>query len=310
MIDPVRNFLRQALAFTYNASVTQITVPTGASFPDTTTEGAFNLVWWNVTDYVDPTNDPFAEIIRVTNRTGNLLTIVRGQEGTTATAKNLTDKQYAVALVPTKKTIDDIRTDIEAKQNALGFTAENVANKSTNVATDQASDTRYPSVKAVYDWATSIFQGALGYTPENIANKATTMTGNEASNTLYLSAKAIADWVVSLGYITSSALVGYATEAFVNTKVDIATASGAVIDFTRRKTFNTVASPATANITDDLTGAVTGVIQKIYHNHSSAPTVPAGWVLIGGEYELSTLNIIYAEWVSGTRVEYWIVQEQ
>ena len=44
-------------------------------------------------------------------------------------------------------------------QAALGFTAENVANKSTNVNTDQASDTKYPSVKAVYDWATNLLSG-------------------------------------------------------------------------------------------------------------------------------------------------------
>jgi hypothetical protein len=44
-----------------------------------------------------------------------------------------------------------------AKQDALGFTAENVANKSTSVTTDQASDTKYPSVKALYDWAVGLF---------------------------------------------------------------------------------------------------------------------------------------------------------
>ena len=38
---------------------------------------------------------------------------------------------------------------IGAKQNSLGFTAEDVANKSTNVTTDGASDTKYPSVKSV-----------------------------------------------------------------------------------------------------------------------------------------------------------------
>ena len=43
------------------------------------------------------------------------------------------------------------------KQNALGFTAENVANKSTDVNTDQASSTKYPTVKSVYDWAIGLF---------------------------------------------------------------------------------------------------------------------------------------------------------
>jgi len=84
--------------------------------------------------------------------------------------------------------------------------------------------------------------------------------------------------------------------------------TGAVINFTNPKVFNTPASPTTSNITDNLTGALTGVIQKIYHNHSVAPTFPAGWVKLNGNYTTSTLNIIYAEWVSGTRVEYWIVK--
>jgi hypothetical protein len=86
-------------------------------------------------------------------------------------------------------------------------------------------------------------------------------------------------------------------------------ATGTVIDFTMPKIFNSPSSPSTSNLTDTLTGAEIGIIQKIYHNHSSVPTVPAGWVLIGsGVYEISVLNIIYAEWVSGTRVEYWIIQ--
>lgn len=42
-------------------------------------------------------------------------------------------------------------------ENNLGYTAENSANKSTDVATDQASNTKYPSVKAVYDWAVALF---------------------------------------------------------------------------------------------------------------------------------------------------------
>jgi len=46
---------------------------------------------------------------------------------------------------------------LDAKQNSLGYTAENVSNKSTSVTTDQASNTKYPSVKSVYDWAVSLF---------------------------------------------------------------------------------------------------------------------------------------------------------
>jgi len=104
---------------------------------------------------------------------------------------------------------------------ALGFTPENVANKSTSVTSDQASNTKYPTVKSVYDWAVATFtttaavasqittalsgyatqafvtsQGyitnvitALGYTPENQANKKTTLADN--SDTFYPSQKAV-----------------------------------------------------------------------------------------------------------------------
>ena len=84
--------------------------------------------------------------------------------------------------------------------------------------------------------------------------------------------------------------------------------TGTLISFTKQEIYNTSSAPGTGNITNDLTGAELGVVQKIYHNDGSAPTVPAGWVLIGsGTYTTSSLNIIYAEWCGGTRVEYWIV---
>jgi len=48
-------------------------------------------------------------------------------------------------------------------QVALGFTAENAANKSTSVTTDGASDTKYPSVKSVKDYADGLVAGLLDY---------------------------------------------------------------------------------------------------------------------------------------------------
>jgi hypothetical protein len=84
--------------------------------------------------------------------------------------------------------------------------------------------------------------------------------------------------------------------------------TGTVITFNESLIYNTSASPGTGNITNSLTDAKLGIVQKIYHNDGSAPTVPAGWVLIGsGTYTTSALNIIFAEWCGGTRVEYWIV---
>jgi hypothetical protein len=66
---------------------------------------------------------------------------------------------------------------------ALGFTPENVANKSTNVNTDQASDTKYPSVKAVYDWATGLFQTAAQVTSAIAAAKPVICIGVDSAAT-------------------------------------------------------------------------------------------------------------------------------
>jgi hypothetical protein len=89
------------------------------------------------------------------------------------------------------------------------------------------------------------------------------------------------------------------------------TATTTTINFTGQTIYYDAGTPATGNISEDLTGAKLGLIQKIYHNDSSEPTYPAGWVLMGDAiYFTSTLNIIYAEWAGGTRVEYWYVQEQ
>lgn len=85
--------------------------------------------------------------------------------------------------------------------------------------------------------------------------------------------------------------------------------TGSVISFIIPQVYNSVASPSSSNITDSLTSAKIGLVQKIYHNHTVAPTFPAGWVKMGtATYTTSTLNVIFAEWVSSTRVEYWITK--
>ena len=85
--------------------------------------------------------------------------------------------------------------------------------------------------------------------------------------------------------------------------------NSSVIHFTGNTIFGTYSSPLSTNLTNTLTDAKLGVVQKIYHNSGTAPTVPAGWVLLGSTtYQTSTLNIIYAEWSEGSRVEYWIVR--
>ena len=75
-----------------------------------------------------------------------------GVEITSNKKTTLTDNSDT--FYPTQKAV---KTAVDLKQNTLGFTPENVANLSTDVNTDQASNTKYPSVKAVYDWAVGLF---------------------------------------------------------------------------------------------------------------------------------------------------------
>ena len=64
------------------------------------------------------------------------------------------------ALVPSQKAVNTvitaINTAVAGKQATIAYTTENVANKSTSIITDAASDTKYPSVKAVKTYADAI----------------------------------------------------------------------------------------------------------------------------------------------------------
>jgi len=94
------NFAKSTVAMGYDALVTRIDlVPGGgAQFPTP----PFNATWWNITDYPDPADDPNAEVIKVINIDGDTLDIVRAQEGTSASVKNIPGKTYAlmIDLVP------------------------------------------------------------------------------------------------------------------------------------------------------------------------------------------------------------------
>jgi hypothetical protein len=117
-------------------------------------------------------------------------------------------------------------------------------------------------------------------------------------------------WInVWLNYLKPKADALYATISNLALKQDFATATtGAVISFAVPQVYNSVASPSSSNITNDLTGARIGVVQKFYSNKATEPTYPAGWVKLSGTYTNSVTNIIYAEWCEGSRVEYWIVK--
>jgi len=65
-------------------------------------------------------------------------------------------------------------------QNALN-TKEDTSNKSIDIDTDQASNTKYPSVKAIYDWAVGLFVKTPGLTNFYVPRATTNNTIGDGS---------------------------------------------------------------------------------------------------------------------------------
>lgn len=102
-----------------------------------------------------------------------------------------------------------IDAQVATKQNVLGYTPENVANKSTSTSLG-TSDTLYPSQKAAktyIDTQDATKQNVLGYTPEDVANKDTDGSLTANSDTKYASQKAVKTYVDSRSVLASPTAV-------------------------------------------------------------------------------------------------------
>jgi hypothetical protein len=105
-MDAVKNFAKVTVSGTYSSGATSIALLAGhaARLP----AAPCNVTWWNATDYPDPADDPYREIVRVTSIVGDVLTVSRAQEGTAASAKNLAGKTYRMIAGVTALTITDL----------------------------------------------------------------------------------------------------------------------------------------------------------------------------------------------------------
>ena len=107
MGTPVTNFGKGTVSTGYGSADTSIVLTTGhgsffpATFP-------YPLVWFNATDFADPADDPNKEIVIVTGRTGDTLTVTRAGEGTSASTKNTGGKTYKMVLSLTKAMWDGL----------------------------------------------------------------------------------------------------------------------------------------------------------------------------------------------------------
>lgn len=125
MADAIKNFAKVTVDGLYDASATEITLKTGdgAKLPNPSTDGEFNLVWWNADDYPDPADDPNVEIVRCTGRSTDTLTVTRNQEGSGASTKNTTGKTYKMILGVTKKSMDD-KSEVGVASGQIAALAE------------------------------------------------------------------------------------------------------------------------------------------------------------------------------------------
>lgn len=105
-----KNFAKSTLASGITAGATLLTVATGdgVKFPAT---GSFRAVIWTAANS-SPTNDSTREIVTVTAVAGDVLTITRAAESTTAKAWVATDH---IAHVITAGKIDELEADIIPK---------------------------------------------------------------------------------------------------------------------------------------------------------------------------------------------------
>jgi hypothetical protein len=127
-LDQVSNFIKVVVLQGYdqNATLIQLAPGQGALLPNPSS-GQYNMVWWNATDYQDPSDDPNVEIVRVTVIATDQLTVTRAQEGTTATQKQNANKTYKLMLGITAKMI----TDIQAQLSGIPVYNEIVAGSGT-----------------------------------------------------------------------------------------------------------------------------------------------------------------------------------
>lgn len=133
MATPVTNFGKVTVSTGYDAAAVTIVLATGhgsrlpSAFP-------FPLSWWDATTYSDPADDPNKEIVLVTARTGDTLTVTRAAEGTSASTKNTSAKTYKMVLGITKGMWDAIFTHRSLSQSFRGL------HLSTHPDSDQAAN--------------------------------------------------------------------------------------------------------------------------------------------------------------------------
>lgn len=180
MSTPVTNFGKVTVSTGYTSSATSIVLTTGhgSRLPNTF---PYPLIWWNSTDYTDPADDPNREIVTVTARTSDTLTVTRAAESTTASNKNTASKTYTMVLSITKAMWDSV-FDLSLTQSFRNLTLQ--THPDSDVAASKVSLTHADAIvmsdgEEVADWNDLV----ADITVSSVAGGLD--TGTEANSTWY-----------------------------------------------------------------------------------------------------------------------------
>ncbi|NOR85059.1 hypothetical protein GQ473_02990 [archaeon] len=156
MVDQVANLKKVTVSTGYNNTATSIVLATGqgAELPDPSGDN-YNLVWWDSTNYNDPADDPNMEIVRVTAKSSDTLTVTRNQESSGASNKNNADATYKMILGVTAKTITDLIADVEKAATVIVGKSGHVDYLTTDYGSDDAC------IQAAIDYVDGLGGGSV-----------------------------------------------------------------------------------------------------------------------------------------------------
>jgi hypothetical protein len=216
---------------------------------------------------------------------------------------------------------------LQAISSSFASTASYVQNSQTASYVQNAQTASYVlqavSASYVLQAVSSSFASTASFvTASNVVGTVTSasyaltasyaMNGGNINTSSFVTTSSFNSFTSSINNFTSSYNTGSFTGSFYGDGSNLSLAApttGVVISFSASYIYNSPTSAGTGSITDNLSGSKLGIVQKIYHNDTSLTVPSLTWVKLGsGTYTPSSLNIIYAEWVSGSRVEYWIVK--
>jgi hypothetical protein len=107
-LSSVKNTNRTIVSMGYDSIESNIILSRGdgAKLPDPLIDGPYDILWWNASDYIIPTDDPHVEIVRCIAKIGDTLVVMRSQQQTSASPKNIPSKIYNMMYLPS----DNIET--------------------------------------------------------------------------------------------------------------------------------------------------------------------------------------------------------